>query len=167
MIEVKKDTTFGWPIPTAPGKTHGKDIMLICKRWYNTDKYNNTKKALEQYYSERYQYGEKQDPLSFSFINEVMLKPVIQELLSERFRLMFIEWVFTCRIRILETRDRASVSYDEELYYRLIGFINQLRSYEDNGDLLINTDAYWLKDDQGNEVKKDGHRILAEPIIKD
>lgn len=165
--KVKSESIFSWPDPKKPGKTHGKDMMLICKRWYDRDKYLTTKDALERYYQEKYLLGDplEENHLSFGFINTVLLKPAIQELLNERFKYLFIEWIFTNTV--FEAINRTDVTYDEMLYHKMTGFLSQLRHFEDHSNIVVvNTDGYWLTDENGKDIIKDSARILAEPIIR-
>lgn len=147
------------------GKTHGKDIMLLCKGWYDKEKYKTTKDALIEYYHKH--YGNEDITPDYGFINFVLLKPAIDELLTERFRGLFIHCLFDTDIFTPWKYDRMNIkefSYEEELYYRLNNFIHSLRSLEDDDTVLIDTSDYWLKEN-GLEVIVDDHRVLSEDII--
>lgn len=172
MIEIKSNSIFDRPIPSAPGKTHGKDIMLLCKGRYNTDKYKTLKDALQRYYEERYQYGEPYDLLSFGFINEVLIRPAIEELLTDRLKYMFIDFIFSDRrvfaLYNYRSFESKKLLYDESMYYRITQFLSELSCIELNSDeVLINTDDYWVKDKNGNPDFSLKHHVLIEGIIKD
>lgn len=150
------------------GKTHGKDIMLICKGWYDRVKYETTKDALVSYYNKNYRYPEdKVETLEYRFINTVLLKPAIQELLTERFTYMFVNYLFDTdafSIWKFDGMKMKELSYDEELYYRLIGFLNNLICVDHDATINVDTSNYWLRED-GINVKVDSHRVLAEEIV--
>lgn len=145
-------------------KSHGKDIMLLCKGWHDKDKYKTTKDALIAYYNKNYRYPEEYvETLSFRFINEVLLKPALQELLNDRFRFQLIDFLF--KPYVFGTMNRKGLTYDEELYFRMTEFLSGLRAVEDDDTVLINTDVYWLQD-SGMFIKEDNHKILIEQIIQ-
>lgn len=151
------------------GKTHGKDIMLLCKGWYNKEKYKTTKDALIAYYNKNYWYpNDKVKILEFRFINNVLLKPAIQELLTENFIHMFISYLFDIDgfdIWKFDDMKIKELPYDEELYYRLTGFLSRLRAKDKDLNINIDDSAYWKKDEEGNIIF-DHHYFLAEPIIE-
>jgi len=166
IFNKKVKLMYNWPDPKEPGKTHGKDIMLICKRWYDREKYHTVKDALNQYYQERYLLGDPcEEPLSFKFINTVLLKPAVEELLNETFKLSFIDWIFNKHI--VEPIESEGTTYDEILYYKIIGFLSNLykSTGHDSSEILINTDEYWVRSNE-EIVITDGHAILAHTIIK-
>lgn len=142
------------------GKTLGKDIMLLCKGWYNKEKYKTTKDALITYYHK--EYGcEDIDP-DFNFINVVLLQPAISEFLNDNTKDQFISYIFTDSIidvcELWDKYNKKKLSYDEELYYRLTHFIRRLKTrYYD--EVLIDTDQYFT-------INNEDQRILVEPIIE-
>ena len=142
------------------GKTHGKDIMLLCKGWYNKERYKTTKDALIVYYHKH--YGNEDINPTYGFINEVLLKNTIQELLCDRYKNSFVDYLF--KPYVFGTFNKKGLTYEEELYYRITEFISDLRVKEDDNTVIINTNDYWLKEN-GSEVIVDGHKILAEDII--
>lgn len=156
-----------------PVKTHGKDIMLLCKGWYDKDKYKTLKDALVAYYNKNYRYPEDYvEDLDYHYINTVLLKQAIQELLTERFNYMFIGYLFDTDGFMSWKFDRfviKDLSYDEELFYRLCMFIDNLLLIDknDKGDVInIDTSAYYKKDENGNIIYDENHcRTLDEPII--
>ena len=140
------------------GKTQGKDIMLLCKGWYNKDKYKTLKDALKAYYHKYYD-NEDIDP-DYGFIDRVLLKPAIQELLTDRFKHLFVSCLFDTDGFDIWKFDKMMIkelSYEEELYYRLTKFLHGLRRYENDNTELIDTNDYWLI--------VDGHKALHEDII--
>jgi hypothetical protein len=151
------------------GKTHGKDIMLLCKGWYDRNKYKTLKDALIAYYNKNYRYSDDyEETLTYSFINKVLLKQAVHELLTERFTYLFVNYLFDTdafSIWKYEGMKIKELEYEEELYYRITGFINNLKGIDADGIVNINTSDYWLRDDDGNEIRKDSHRVLAEQII--
>jgi len=141
-------------------RTHGKDIMLVCKGWYDKEKYKTTKDALIAYYHKH--YGCEDIIPDYGFLNEILLKTTINELLCERYKNSFVDYLF--KPYVFGTFNRKGLTYEEELYYRITEFISNLRVKEDDDTVLIDTNAYWLKEN-GLEVIVDGHKVLAEDII--
>ena len=54
-------------------RTLEKDILLICKNWYNEEKYNSTLEALNGYYHK--EYGCEKIIMDKEFAIELFLKP--------------------------------------------------------------------------------------------
>lgn len=142
--------------------------MLLCKGWYNKEKYTTLKDALIEYYHNEY---DNRDIIpDYDFINQVLLKPAIQELLTERLNSLFIRcvfetdvadiWKFDCKhMKIIK------LDYEEELYYRMTKFLNSIQTNNGDGIIYIDTSVYWLKDEEGKEIRIDNARVLAKPII--
>jgi hypothetical protein len=149
------------------GKSHGKDIMLLCKGWYNQEKYETTKDALNEYYYKN--YGNEDIIGDYDAINQILLKPAIQELLTERFQRLFISCMFETDVIDywkfdIKHMNVIRLDYEEELYYRMTKFLRALQTNNGDGNIYIDTSDYWLKEN-GLEVKKDDHNVLAEQII--
>jgi len=118
------------------GRTHGKDIMLLCKGWYNENEHHTLLDALRQYYKNEYteQYGD----ISINWVNSILLKPAIEELISENNIRLFISY-------ILEVRDIPSLekTYEEILYNRLTSFLSALKVMDTKNDIAyIELEAY-------------------------
>lgn len=147
-------------------KTHGKDIMLLCKGWYDKEKYKTTKDVLIAYYHKH--YGCEDITPDYRFINQVLLRPAVEEIMCDKFKNRFISCLIDidcCDTWKIDNMKAKELSYDEELYYRLIKFLGMgLMVQDQNGNILIDTSAYW-KQENGLEVKLDGHNVLAEDII--
>ena len=165
MIEIKRVNYSTLPHLSSPGKTHGKDIMLICKRWYNTNKYKTTKEALEQYYAEQYNHN-KREILTYKFIIDVLLQPAIKEfMLIDEFKDKFIDFIFT-NIPIKKPVN----DYYENLYYRLIQFLDSLICCRKDADneliTIINTNDYFINSKE-EITGRSMFVMLKDPIIEE
>lgn len=141
------------------GKTHGKDIMLLCKGWYDKEKYITLKDALIAYYHR--DYGNTDITPDYGFVNTVLLKPAIEELFTEKLKYLFLQHIFNDSY--IYHMKQPSQTYEEELFRRLTGFLFSIRCQTDDS-ILVNTSDYWLKEN-GLEVKVDLHNVLSENII--
>ena len=56
------------------------DIIMICKQHYDTSKYKTTLDALKAYYNEY--YGKENMVLTTQFIFNVLIKPVVLEIIK-------------------------------------------------------------------------------------
>jgi hypothetical protein len=139
------------------GKTHGKDIMLLCKSWYDKEKYKTLKEALTAYYHKH--YNNEDIVPDYGFINDVLLKPIMVYEFANTNPHMLMNYIFSNDI-IIRSKENDGVTYDEGLYNRITSFLsNQVVKG------MIDTTAYWKKDEKGN-ILFDHHYILAEPIIE-
>lgn len=153
---------------TISNKTHGKDIMLLCKGWYNKEKYKTLKDALIEYYHKY--YGNEDYTPDYDFINKVLLKQAVQELLTDRFNGLLVSCLFDTDVADIWKFDikhmkLIDLSYEEELYYRLTKFLNKFKTNNRDGIIYIDTSVYWLKDENGNDVMMENARVLEESII--
>jgi hypothetical protein len=141
--------------------------MLLCKGRYDDDKYTTLKEALIAYYHKY--YGNEDYTPDYDFINKILLKQALQELLTDRFNGLFISCLFETDVADIWKFDikhmmGIDLKYEEELYFRLTKFLRNLQINNGDGIVYIDTSAYWLKDENGKEIF-DHHYILAEPII--
>lgn len=137
------------------GKTQGKDIMLLCKGWYDEEKYTTLKDALTAYYHKN--YGNEDLTPDYGFINEVLLKPVMVYEFADINPYMLMNYIFSNDL-LIRMKDKEG-SFDEGLYNRITTFLSNLTTKNN-----IDTSAYWKKDEDG-KVIFDHHYILAEQII--
>jgi hypothetical protein len=130
------------------GKTHGKDIVLICKGRYNDDNYKTIKDAIIGYYHKH--YGCEDITPDYGFINQVLLRPAVEEIMCDKFKYRFISCLFDtdcADIWKIDKMKTKELNYDEELYYRLIKFLGVgLMVKDHDGTILIDTSDY-IKDE--------------------
>jgi hypothetical protein len=122
-------------------KTHGKDIMLLCKGWYDKEKYKTLKDALIEYYHKN--YGCEDITPDYGFINQVLLKPAIEEFAETNSKLL-IHYLLDDDI-LLKTKETDG-TYDNELYNRLTIFLNMLivKDHIDTSEYFYNEeDRKW------------------------
>lgn len=151
---------FDRDLLTKPCKTHGKDIMLICKGWYDDEKYKTLKDALLTYYHKN--YGCEDIDLDYDGINQILLKPAIEELLTERNHSHFINCMFNTDIGDFWKYDINHINiikleYEEELYYRLTKFLRGMQVSNGDGCIYINTSSYF------KTIREE--KVLKEKII--
>ena len=136
------------------GKTHGKDIMLLCKGWYNKTEYKDIKDALIAYYHKN--YGCENITPDYGFINQVLFEPAIREF-SEDFNYMLVSYIFKpCIVGMVNDKN---ISYEEGLYNRLVSFFNMMMVLD-----KVDTSIYFTIEN-ASEDTTEGHRVLVEAIV--
>lgn len=150
-------------------KTIAKDIILLCKGWYDSEKYPSRLEALKQYYRKNYCYNELSTDvekiLNEGFLLEVLLRPVMWELsmnYPDRFSYLISQYLFGKSLSVrLSLPDEKTTDYEYQLFYRLIAFLSNLVMRGESW-IEIETDDYFYEfcDENGKPCKK-----LLEDII--
>lgn len=142
-------------------KTTAKDIILLCKGWYDKEKYPTVLEALKQYYRKNY-CDDMEEVLNERFILRVILIEVMREIASKYSdRLLgFINGYLTYG-EMLFMPDENNKDYDYQLFYRIVHFLARLKM-RGEGWQEIETDEYFYEDydEDGNK-----HMKLIEDII--
>ena len=135
-------------------KTLEKDILLICKGYYDKNKYKSVLEALNAYYHR--EYGCEDIIMDEGFALNLFLKPCVKEFLKEREVNLFCEnYLFQQSMhevgilhdRIFRKIDVKEMSFDEVLYYRLISWLCCLRVRDYNNEWIIDLSDYHTRED--------------------
>lgn len=130
-------------------KTTAKDVILLCKGWYDKEKYTSKLSALKQYYRERY-CCDMEDVLREQperFLLRTVIEQAMYEVINnypDRLRGFINGYVIASEIRLFGIPDRE-LSYDEMLFYRIVSFFSSLQMRGD-GLIEIDTEDYFEKD---------------------
>ena len=142
-------------------KTTAKDIILLCKGWYDKEKYPTVLEALKQYYRKNY-CDDMEEVLNERFILRVILIEVMREIASKYSDrlLAFINGYLTYG-EMLFMPDENNKDYDYQMFYRIVNFLARLKM-RGEGWQEIETDEYFYEDydEDGNK-----HIKLIEDII--
>ena len=144
-------------------KTTAKDVILICKGWYDKEKYPTILDALKQYYSKNYS-DDYDDFLNERFLLHVILLDTMREL-SEKYPDRLIAFINGYLIQgeiIFGITDESNKDYDNQLFYRIVNFLGRLKMRGD-GVNEIDTEEYFMDELQEDENEK--HKCLKEDII--
>ncbi len=64
-----------------------KDIICLCKKRYNTEKYHTLLEALNAYYHQ--EYGNEDVEMDYKFANFLFIKPTILYCITKITRILF------------------------------------------------------------------------------
>ncbi len=128
-----------------------QDIILICKGWYNHDKYKSEFDALVAYYHKH--YSGNFEP-SRGFIVNLFFKPTVEYILMKKENYYSFINLGIFERNFLETLKDFDTDFYNVLYYRLLQWIcpQEAKGVSNNGKKyeLINRQMYDLK--EGFEV---------------
>ena len=123
-------------------KTTAKDVILLCKGWYDEEKYPTILEALKQYYRVKYsdQYEEQ---LNESFLLHIVLEQTMQEIVRKYpDRMIGFVNLYLITPRGIFGYDNNSQDYDYQLFYRITQFLNCLQM-RGEGFIEIDTEEYF------------------------
>lgn len=136
-------------------RTTAKDVILLCKGWYDREKYLTVLDALKQYYRKNY-CNDMEDCLNEKFLLRVILIETMREIaVKYPDRLVgFINSYLTYG-QIIFMPDEKNNDYDYQLFYRIVNFLSNLQTNGD-GFIEIETDDYFheITDEDGTKHKK-------------
>jgi hypothetical protein len=141
-----------------------KEIILLCKGWYDEEKYPTKLEALKEYYRKYYNYGrhDMDDDLNEKFIFRVILLETMKNIVKTYPDRMhcFING-FLGYVDLFFGVDENNNDYDYQMYHRIIRFLDRLPMHGE-GWIEIETSDYFEKyvDEEGNN-----RRRLKEDII--
>ena len=123
-------------------KTTAKDVILLCKGWYNKEKYPTVLDALKQYYRKNY-CDDMEDQLNERFILRVLLIETMREIAKDNPDRMlgFVNKYLTCE-EVLFIPDKKNNDYDYQMFYRIVHFLLRLKM-RGNGITEIDTSDYF------------------------
>jgi hypothetical protein len=144
-------------------KTTAKDIILLCKGWYNEQIYPTISDALKEYYCENYMPmpvdGKCEDE---EFLLETLLLQVIQEIEAEypdRLNGFIKGFIHQSLIKNI-LLDELDAIHNVEIFYYIINFLKNLPLQGANL-VTIDTDDYFTSHiADGEEIVE-----LKMPII--
>lgn len=111
-----------------------KDIILLCKKHYNSEKFKTLLEAFNAYYHKYYGYEDVQ--IDYKLAVNLFLEPTIEFLLSEcRIKSFIYNGLFeeSCHEKRLFNADGCTEFY-EVLYYRLTKWICLQKVKEKNNE---------------------------------
>ena len=142
-------------------KTTAKDVILLCKGWYDKEKYPTVLEALKEYYRKNY-CNDMEEHLNERFILRVILIEVMREIASKYHdRLLGFVNGYLIYGQMLFMPDENNNDYDHQLFYRIINFLARLQMRGDER-IEINTDEYFYDDYDEDGVN---HKKLVEDIV--
>lgn len=144
-------------------KTTAKDVILLCKGWYDKEKYPTILDALKQYYRIHYS-THYEDLLCERFLLKIVLLQAMQEIVKDYpDRLIsFVNSYAISEPNLFIIPDSNNRDFDYQMFYRVIYFLSNLQMYGE-GLIGIDTEEYFI-----DEQREDGgvkHKRLIEDII--
>lgn len=142
-------------------KTTGKDIILLCKGWYDKNRYSTILDALKEYYRKNYNTDME------NYLNEKFLFFLLKETMWEIAKdypdrlVYFVNRFLSPNELGLLIPNEEDTSYIHQMFYRIVMFLNTLQM-RGNGFVEIDTDDYFYEDidEEGHECRK-----LMEDIV--
>lgn len=125
-------------------KTTAKDIILLCKGWYDKEKYPTILDAIKQYYRKNY-CEDMEEYLNESFLLKTVMLQVMQEI-AEKYKdriYGFINRYLLSSELLLMLPDTDNSDYDYVMFYRIICFCRNLKMRGD-GVEEIDTSEYFV-----------------------
>ena len=154
-------------------KTTAKDVILLCKGWYDKDKYSSLLEALKQYYRKTYS-DDYEEYLGEGFLLKTVLNDAMQEITKKYPDRMpaFINQYILYGETIYGIPDGTNQDYDYQMFYRIAEFFKRLQMRGD-GLIEIDTHDYFvenLQDDRSQMHRENlpwhrNRKCLAENII--
>ena len=123
-------------------KTMAKDVILLCKGWYDKEKYPTVLEALKQYYRVKYS-DQFEEQLNESFLLHIVLEQTMQEIVRKYPDRMvgFVNLYLITKRGIWGYND-GNNDYDHQLFERITSFLASLKM-RGEGFIEINTDDYF------------------------
>lgn len=139
-------------------RTTAKDVILLCKGWYNKEQYPTILDALKQYYRKNY-CNDLEDQLNESFLLKTVLIEAMREIgthYPDRL-LYFINGFLMYGETLHGIPDINNTDYNYQLFYRIVNYLSKLQM---RGDRLveIDTNSYFYE-------TRNGQKRLVENII--
>lgn len=105
-----------------------KDIILLCKRRYNTEKYPTLLDALNAYYHQ--EYGCEDIEMDYKFANVLFIRPTLMYCLNQDTLYSFLNnGLFE---ETYEERNNHLIDFDEVLFFRMVRWICLLKVRDQN-----------------------------------
>lgn len=143
-------------------KTTAKDVILLCKGWYDKEKYPTTLEALKQYYRKNY-CDDMEEYLNESFLLKIVLEQTMQEIV-EKYpdRMVGFVNLYLTTPRFFGYDNKSNQDYDCQLFYRITSFLNSLQM---RGDGFIEIDTRDYFEFESGTHKYEVPKGLKEDIV--
>lgn len=154
-------------------KTTAKDVILLCKGWYDKEHYKSLLDALKQYYRKAYSDNYEE------YLNEgFLLKTVLSDAMRETARNypdrvnVFISQYLLYGETIYGIPNKENQDYEYQMFYRIAEFFKRMQMRGD-GLTEIDTQEYFVDDlqDSRSQMHRENlpwhsnRRCLVENII--
>lgn len=154
-------------------KTTAKDVILLCKGWYDHILYPTILEALKQYYRKNYCI-DMEESLGEKFLFRIVLIEVMREIADkypDRLR-GFINGYLAYGEMIFGVPDELNNDFDYQMFYRIVNFLTRLKMKGD-GIVEIDTSEYFVEElqDQHDQITREhlpfhnNRKCLKEDII--
>lgn len=144
-------------------KTTAKDVILLCKGWYDKEKYPTILEALKQYYRKNY-CDDMEECLNESFLLKIVLEHTMQEIVRKYPDRMigFVNSYLIIPRGIFGYDNNSNQDYDYQLFYRITNFLANLQM---RGDGFIEIDTRDYFEFESDTYKYEIPKGLKEDII--
>lgn len=138
-------------------RTTAKDVILLCKGWYNHNLYPTVLEALKQYYRKNYCI-DMEDSLGEKFLFRVVLIEAMREIAEkypDRLR-MFVNGYIAYGEMLFGIPDGSNNDYDYQMFYRIVNFLCRLKMKGD-GIVEIDVSGYFVEElqDQHDQITRE------------
>ena len=126
-------------------KTTEKDILMICKGYYNSGKYNSIEEALDGYYRKHYNISKERLPeLSHEFMLSLWFNDCVRTFLQPDTITSF--WKQVIVLPAFEEKDFINVNgctyFYDVLFYRIVTWLALLDVRDKDGNWKIDLSDY-------------------------
>lgn len=142
-------------------KSTAKDVILLCKGWYDKNKYETILDALKEYYRKNYT-NNLEDCLNEKFILRIILIEVMREIATcYSDRLIYFVNQYLIYGKTIYMPNPENIEYDHQLFYRITNFLANLNMHSDKLTNIDTSDYFQYKTNEHGIQE----RILKENII--
>lgn len=131
-------------------KTTEKDILRLCKGYYDYEKYQSLEEALDAYYRREYCVSKEEIPeLSYQFMVELWFGPCVRAFVTpDNFRIFHQYVIFERSFQEVQSfHNEVHMDFYEVLYHRLVKWLNLLQVRDEKGNWIVD-----LSDYEGNVI---------------
>jgi len=125
-------------------KTTEKDILLLCKKHYNVEKYKTLEEALDAYYRKEYGVSKKDLPvLTYEFMCYLWMFPCIKAFLTEDKIPLFLQYIFNekCCYEVGLSNHNGCTEFYDVLFHRIVKWLCLLQVKE-SGKWIVDLSDY-------------------------
>lgn len=131
-------------------KTTEKDILMICKGYYDKEQHESLEEALDAYYRREYDVLKDELPeLSYEFMFSLWCKPCIREFLipekiGEFYHNMIAEESFPEKnyLGVNCFNKEPAKEFYEVMFHRFVKWVNCMRIRDKDGNWIIDLSDY-------------------------
>lgn len=147
-------------------KSTAKDIILLCKGWYDKEKYSTILDALKGYYRKYYVSEIEDEILTESFLLNILLNQTMWEISKfypDRFINFTSQYMFGENLSIkLTLPEEKNKDYEYQLFYRIVAFLHNLNMHGETLENIDTREYFYEKYDEGTNTF---HKELLNDII--